>query len=130
MCRSDFDRASSMIAATGFNPWLDMEALIPGEEWEKRIRDDIRTSDIVLACLSPASLIKVGFVQAEMDFAWEAGRERTDGKSYLIPVLLEPCDIPARLKAWHSVRLFESDGYGKLAAALRERGRELGRSID
>ncbi|HEY6391309.1 MAG TPA: toll/interleukin-1 receptor domain-containing protein [Bryobacteraceae bacterium] len=135
LCHASEDKARvrdlyTKLKLDGFYPWLDIESLAPGDEWEDRIRRDIQRSDIVLACLSAVSIAKAGFIQAEMDFAWDAAHQRADGELYLIPVLLESCGIPARLAAWHAVRLFEADGYGKLVSALRDRARVLGRVTD
>jgi TIR domain len=81
----------------------------------------------VLVCLSKASTSKIGFVNKEIKFALDAADERPEGERYLIPVLLEPCEVPDRLSVWHWVRLYESDGYNKLVVSLRSRASAIGR---
>src|SRR5262249_38027127 len=44
----------------------------------------------------------------------------------LIPVRLEDCEIPDRLKPWHVASLFEERGYERLLRALRARANALG----
>ncbi len=114
----------------GFHPWLDVESLVPGDDWETRIQRDIHSSDVALICLSNLSISKQGFFQSEIEFAVEAAKGRSEEQRYLIPLLLEPCAIPDRLAAWHAVNLFERDGYKKLVSALRDSARALGRLTD
>jgi len=112
----------------GFRPWLDSEDLVPGDDWETAIRIAVRKSDIVLVCLSKSSTSKIGFVNKEIKYALDAADERPEGDRYLIPGLLEPCDVPNRISPWHWVRLYEVDGYDKLVAALRSRASAIGKA--
>ncbi|WP_250286727.1 toll/interleukin-1 receptor domain-containing protein [Frankia sp. CiP1_Cm_nod2] len=103
----------------GLDAWLDAEDLLPGQEWDLEIRRAIRASRSVLVCLSSASTDKRGYVQKEIKYALDVADEQPEGAIYLIPVRLEPCEIPDRLRKWHWVNLFEADGYAKLLRALR-----------
>lgn len=114
--RSLYDR----LRADGFRPWLDSENLLPGQEWEHEIRRAISSSDVVVVCLSTNSVHKTGFVQKEIRVALDAADKRPEGAIYVIPVRLEPCEIPDRLKHLHSVDLFDEAGYGKLCAAVQK----------
>jgi hypothetical protein len=57
------------LVADGIDPWLDEKKLLPGQEWETEIADAVRTSYVVLVCLSRSSITKSGFVQKEIRFA-------------------------------------------------------------
>lgn len=103
----------------GFSPWLDEEDLLPGQDWEFEIRQALRTSRIVLVCLSASSTVKRGFVQREIGFALDVADQQPEGSIYLIPIRLEPCDIPQRLGTWQWVDLFTPGGYGRLLQTLR-----------
>jgi hypothetical protein len=53
----------------GFQPWLDEEYLLPGQEWQQEIRKAVHTSDTLLVCLSRRSITKEGYVQKEIKLA-------------------------------------------------------------
>ena len=104
----------------GMDPWLDEKNLTPGIEWEPTIRAAVRNSDVVLVCLSKQSASKTGFAQKEIVIALDAAEERPEGAVFIIPVLLEECQLPSRLAKWQSVRLYETEGYAKLVWGLQK----------
>ncbi len=106
----------------GFEVWLDTEDLLPGQDWDLEIRRAIRTSRVVLVCLSSTSTGKRGYVQKEIKHALDVADEQPEGSIFLIPVRLEHCELPDRLQKWHWVNLFEEDGYAKLVKSLRAAG--------
>lgn len=113
-------------AAGSIAPWLDEESLLPGQTWEDVIPVAVSNSDIVLACLSKASTQKTGYVQKEIKCALDVADLQPEGTIYIIPVKLEECQIPQRLKRFHCVNLFEEGGFGKLMRSLTMRAEMLG----
>lgn len=105
----------------GFNPWLDEEDLLPGQDWQQEIPNAVKSSDIVLICLSKLSINKIGYVQKEIKYALDIADEQPDGTIFLIPAKLEECDVPERLKKWHWVNLFGENGYQHLMRSLNVR---------
>ena len=103
----------------GFYPWLDEVDLLPGQEWEAEISSAVRSSAVVLVCLSRESITKEGFVQKEIKYALDVAQEKPDGTIFVVPVRLEECEVPARLRRWQWVDLYEEGGYNRLLAALR-----------
>ena len=103
------------------DPWLDEENLLPGQNWEQEIRKAVRSSDVVIVCLSPGSISKTGFVQKEIKFALDIVDEQPEGSIYLIPVKLEDCEPPERLNHLHWVNYKQQDGFYKLIKALQRR---------
>lgn len=101
-----------------FDPWLDEEDLLPGHEWEREIKKAVRGSDIVVVCLSQQSINKRGFVQKELRIALDVADEQPEGTIFIIPVKLEECEVPERLRRWQWVNLFEDRGYQRLVRAL------------
>src|SRR3712207_6161035 len=63
----------------GIRPWLDEEDLLPGQNWKEVIQREVRTADVVLACLSQQSVTKRGFVQAEIKYALDVADEEPEG---------------------------------------------------
>lgn len=109
----------------GVLPWLDEKNLLPGQDWELEIRNAVRRSDVVIVCLSATSVTRAGFVQREIGFALDAADEQPEGAIFLIPLRLEKCDVPHRLRRWQWVDLFEDPGYNQLLRALHTRANEV-----
>jgi len=63
------------------DPWLDEEKLLPGQDWQFEIWKAVRTSDIVIVCLSRRSITKEGFVQKEIKYP--ANFEKSFSSRYL-----------------------------------------------
>ena len=111
----------------GFSPWLDVEDLIPGQNWQVEIPNAIKNAAIFLACLSMTSVAKRGYVQREFRYALTAYAELPPYSIYLIPVRLDDCEVPdlrlpeleISLRSLHWVNLFEPDGFERLAEAIR-----------
>ena len=89
------------LRAAGLRPWMDkpprpfeLEGILPGEHWNSRIRKEIRNSAYFIAFLSKKSVSKRGYVQREFRLALNMVAEMPVGQVFLIPVLLEDCDVP------------------------------------
>jgi len=106
-------------------PWLDEIDILPGQDWDLEIRKAIRECHIVLVCLSKASITKVGYLQKEIRQVLDVADEQPEGTTFLIPVRLEDCKVPDRLRRWQWVDLFESHGYERLMLALARRAQRL-----
>jgi len=106
----------------GFEPWLDEEQLLPGQDWEFEISQAVKTCDVVIVCLSEASVAKTGYVQKELRHVLNAAEYRPEGHVFVVPVRLEPCVLPNRLTRWQRADLFAAGGYDRLCAALRGSG--------
>ena len=130
LCHSSSDKAAvkelyADLLADGYRPWLDVEQLLPGQDWEAEIKKAVRNSHVVVVCLSEASVTKTGFVQKEIRFALDVADEQPDGRIFIIPARLEDCKVPDRLSKWHWVSLFEEDGHDNLLSSLVTRASEL-----
>ncbi|MBV8860010.1 MAG: TIR domain-containing protein [Acidobacteria bacterium] len=106
-------------------PWLDEENLLPGQDWAQEISRAVRNSDAVIVCLSRASINKSGYVQKEIRYALDVADEQPESAIFIVPLKLEECDVPERLRRWHWVNLFAEKGYQKLTEALRARAAAL-----
>lgn len=113
-------------AAFYIAPWLDEEDLLPGQRWEDEIPKAVRESDVVIICLSRNSINKKGYVQKEIKVALDVADEQPEGTIYLIPVGLEDCELPQRLKHLHCVNLQGSRGFEQLMRSLKVRAENLG----
>lgn len=135
LCHASADKPAvhdlyQRLNSEGFiQPWLDEEELLPGQDWDTEIRKAVRTSDVVLVCLSPHSITKAGYVQKEIKFALDVADEQPEGTIFLIPLRLEACDVPERLSKWHWANLFEARGYERLLRALKLRANAVGVTV-
>jgi hypothetical protein len=116
----------SRLYAAGVRPWLDEESLLPGQDWQIEIPKAVRTSDIVLVFLSCYSTTQAGYVQKEIKFALDVADQQPEGAIFLIPVRLEECEVPERLRQLQWVNYFDERGYERLLSALKHRSSELG----
>jgi uncharacterized LabA/DUF88 family protein len=131
LCHSKHDKAqvrelySRLKGELGIEPWLDEESLLPGQDWELEITKTVRASHCVIVCLSRQAIDKEGFVHKEIRFALDAADHQPEGVIFLIPVKLEPCEVPERLRRYHWVDLFEPGGYQLLLRSLQARANGL-----
>jgi len=129
-CSEDKDAVRGLhkrLATDGFDPWLDEAKLVPGQDFDREIRNAVRASDVVLACLSKHSITKEGYVQREIRFALDAAQEKPEGTIYIIPLRLQECRVPDQLGRLHWVNLYTRNGYQLLLEALLARASELER---
>ena len=123
LCHSSNDKPSvralhRRLVADGFAPWLDEVDLLPGQDWDREIQKAIRSSDIVVVCLSEDSTTRRGYVQKEIGVVLDAAEELPEGAIFLIPARLEDCAVPDRLRRWQWVDLFADEGYQRLRHSL------------
>jgi outer membrane protein assembly factor BamD (BamD/ComL family) len=135
LCHASGDKAPvrdlyRRLVAEGVDAWLDQEKLMPGQDWQLEIPRAVREADVVVVCLSNNSVTKEGYVQKEIKFALDSAKEKPEGTIFLIPVRLDDCPVPERLKRWQWVDLFESNGYERLMRSLRLRADKIGASFE
>jgi hypothetical protein len=116
-----------------FAPWMDRRKLMAGQNWPRAIEEAIETSDFFVACYSRHSVSKKGGFQAEIRYALECARRVPLDEIFIVPVRLDDCQVPARIrKELQYIDLFPdwSRGLGRLftvmgqAARRRESHRE------
>jgi formylglycine-generating enzyme required for sulfatase activity len=114
------------LRSDGIAPWLAEEDLLPGQDWQLEIPKAVRSSDAVVICLSRRAITKAGYVQKEIKYALDVADEQPEGTIFLIPLRLEECEVPERLRRWQWVDFFQEKGYERLLRALRARAESLG----
>lgn len=130
LCHSKDDKIEirnlyQQLYSNGIEPWLDEEDLLPGQDWEREIRKAVRTLDTVIVCLSRKAINKRGFIQKEIKYALDVADEQPEDTIFIIPLKLEECEVPDRLRRWQWVNLFEEHGYERLIRALQKRHRDV-----
>jgi formylglycine-generating enzyme required for sulfatase activity len=80
------------------DPWLDVAKILPGQHWTTVIRQSLAEADSVIILVSNNSIDREGFVQREMNYAWDLSLEKPRSVIYLIPLRLEDCEVPFDLR--------------------------------
>ena len=119
-----------------YQPWLDKEDLLAGQNWRAEISNAIKNSQVFIACLSTQSVGKEGFVQSEFKIALKEYAGKPPGSIYLIPLRLDNCIIPelrqeeygANLRDIQWLDFFEPDGFEQLIKVL-EHVKQVGQVV-
>ena len=130
LCHSSSDKALvrtlyQRLKSDNFDPWLDEQKLLAGQDWNQEIMRAVRKADVVIVCLSRGSVGKAGYVQKEIRVALDFADEQPEGTIFLIPLRLEECEVPDRLRRWQWVNYYEENGYKKLLDALNSRSSKV-----
>ena len=113
------DLYQQLLAEEWIEPWLDIANILPGQHWTTIIKEVITTADIVIILISNNSISKEGFIQREMNYAWEKSLEKPRSIIFLIPLRLEDCDIPYDLRDRQWADFFGNKKEGTYKALLK-----------
>jgi ribosomal protein L7/L12 len=112
------------------DPWLDEENLLPGQVWEYEIEKALDDSDAVIVTLSRDSVTKEGYIQRELRFVVDIALEKPEETIFILPLRLEECEPPRKLRVYHYVDYFPKErldwAYEKLRKSLEVRAKSLG----
>ncbi len=112
------------------DPWLDEEKLLPGQDWHIEIEKAVEATDVVVVLLSNQSVSQEGYVQRELKMALDVADEKPEGAIFIVPLRLDDCPAPRRLRGWHYVDYFPADrkdwAVERLTASLKARAESLG----
>jgi hypothetical protein len=113
------------LASDGIATWFAPQKLKGGAAWESEIESAIENADFVVVCVSTHSVNKTGFVQREVKFAFEKQELHPDARRFVIPVLLEQCEVPRRFRGIQWIEFWKPDGYERLKSSLRDPGLDV-----
>jgi hypothetical protein len=83
-------RLASELKSAGFSVWMDQFDIPTGARWDDEIEKALRECQIFLFIITPASIASDN-AKDEMGYA-------IDHDKYILPVLLEECEVPLRLR--------------------------------
>lgn len=113
LCHSSNDKPvvrelyQKLRAEVWIQPWLDEEELYPGQDWNMEIEKAVEAADAIIVCLTTNSINKEGYVQRELRIVLDFADYKPEGTLYIIPVRLEECEPPRRLRTWQYADYFE-----------------------
>lgn len=118
-------------AETWIDPWFDEEDILPGQMWEESVIRAVQNSHAVIIFLSSIAVRTEGFFHKELKLALDAAAEKPDGTIFIIPIRLDNCDVPGRLRPYQYVDYFgdaehKDRVYTSLISALKIRAVSLG----
>lgn len=134
LCHSSNDKPAvrelykKLRAEPWIQPWLDEEELYPGQDWNMEIEKAVEAADAIIVCLSKGSVTKEGYVQRELRIVIDFAEYKPEGTLYIMPVRLEECEPPRRLRLWQYADYFEGQrerGLQRLLVSLRRRAESL-----
>ncbi len=106
------------LLTAGHEAWLDEADLLPGQDWNFEIRKALALTDCVVVCLSQHSVDKIGYVQKEIKRVLDIADEYPEGSIFVIPVRLENCEVPPRLRNWQYVDADKPGWFKQLLASI------------
>ena len=139
LCHSSNDKPAvrelyqKLRAEPWIEPWLDEEELYPGQDWNMEIEKAVEAADAIIVCLTKNSINKEGYVQRELRIVLDFADYKPEGTLYIIPVRLEECDPPRRLRPWQYADYFEGQrerGLQRLLVSLKRRADSLGLNVE
>lgn len=134
LCHSSNDKPAvrelyqQLRAEPWIQPWLDEEELYPGADWNLEIEKAVEASDAILVCLTNGSITKEGYVQRELRVVLDFADYKPEGTLYIIPVRLEECEPPRRLRKWQYADYFAGSrerSFQRLLVSLKRRAEAL-----
>jgi len=105
-------RLANDLRASGADIWIDQLDIEPGARWDAAIQAALKESNDLIVVLSPKAVASENIMD-EVSFALEHNRR-------VVPVLIEQCEIPFRLKRLQYISFIEGydKGYERLRAVL------------
>src|ERR1044072_4081810 len=102
--------------------------MLAGRVCSKAIQSEMRESVFFIFLLSRHSSASE-YVREEIHYALSRAAEGPEGGISIIPILLEPCEIPQQLAMYHAVDLSAGADWSQLASSIT-RGLEQRRNRD
>ena len=124
-------RLYTRLKEDGFQPWMEGEDVLPGQNTSLEISRAIKKSQVMLVCLSKQGLSTAGALNRGIKFALDKADEQPEGAISVISLRLDECDIPTRLDNLKPLDLFPDfeRGYGRLVRSLEARAASLGLTV-
>jgi hypothetical protein len=119
--RAEVKRLFEALQKAGFEPWMDREKLLPGQNWPRAIERAIDLSAFFIGCFSRRSVAKRGHFQCELEYALNVASRVPSEEIFFLPIRLNDCEVPRDIsKKMQHVDLFPDweHGVGELLKAM------------
>ncbi|MBV9612518.1 MAG: toll/interleukin-1 receptor domain-containing protein [Acidobacteriaceae bacterium] len=126
--RAEVRKLYDALQEAGFEPWMDEEKLLPGQNWPRAIERAIDVADFFLICFSRRSVAKRGFFHSELRYALDVAALVPLEEIFLVPVRLCDCDVPLQIaRRTQYIDMFPDWEAGVRALTLMMKGQMKGR---
>jgi hypothetical protein len=95
--RAEVRKLYNALQRAGFEPWMDQEKLLPGQNWRRAIDRAIDLADFFVGCFSHRSTGKRGHFQRELGYALDVAATVPAEDIFFIPVRLDGCHLPRHI---------------------------------
>jgi hypothetical protein len=95
--RAEVRKLYAALQRAGFEPWMDQEKLLPGQNWPRAIDRAIDLADFFVGCFSHRSTVKRGHFQRELGYALDVAARIPAEDIFFIPVRLDACHLPRQI---------------------------------
>lgn len=102
----------------GYSPWLDKRKIKIGANWDYEIKKALKDSTFVILLLSSISIKKRGYIQKEFKYALEYSESKLVDDIYILPILIDKCDIPEHLNKFHWIERSDENLIDKILNSL------------
>jgi hypothetical protein len=120
---------SQLRTAVWMNIWVNELELLGGQNRDLEIEKAVRKANVVIICVSKNWTTKQANIHRELRLALDAALNIPEDEIFIIPLRLENCELPFRLRNLYPVDYFESnrtEAYKQLLASLKSRANSLG----
>ena len=103
----------------GFEPWLDTERILAGQQWKEGITKGLEESGAALLLVTSNLDTSKGSTSEELRRAMAELRSRDPHLSPVIPVLFQGADMPPTMRDFHAAPFRDEAGRANIRNGLR-----------
>jgi len=129
--REDIDAARNLkieLKKHGFNAWLDIDEINPGQMWQKAILHALEESAVAIVLISK-NFSNKGFIQKELNIAFDTLQNPVKDMSPVLPVRLDESNLPESLSGIYAINLNDIEDMNRLLTSLNKMVPRDGRSL-
>ena len=121
--RAQVKKLYRALQSSGFEPWMDEEKLLPGQNWPRAIERSIELADFFVICFSRRSVAKRSYFHSELRYALDVAACVPLDEIFLVPVRLSDCHVPLQIARYTQyIDLFPEWDVGLNALTLMMKG--------
>ena len=112
------------LKGAGFQPWLDREKLLPGQNWPRAIERAIEVSDLAILCFSKKSVSRRSYFHSELRHVMACAERMPLEGVFFVPARFDDCEVPLSVsRHYQYVDLFPDwkAGVARIAESIQSR---------
>lgn len=101
--------------------WIDRKDLLPGDNWQSKIKEAVEKADRLLFFFSNSNINKEMWLRKSLKLALSQAKVNESIGRRIIPVLLDDISIPTELNDLVWLKMWEKGAYEKLVRAIKSK---------